>query len=55
MRKEVYICDHCGKELNPMKDYTDFEIDNFNFVKEVDLCEKCFDELGNLVKKFVSK
>lgn len=55
MRKEVYVCDHCGKEIDSMNDYTDFEIDNFNFVKEVDLCKNCFDKLSDIVKKFVSK
>jgi hypothetical protein len=55
MRKEVYFCDHCGKEINPMNDYTDFEIDIFDFVKEVDLCQKCFNELSGIIKKFVSK
>ena len=55
MRKEVYICDHCGKEISPMHDYTGIKIDVFNFVKEVDLCAKCLNELDDIVEKFVSK
>lgn len=55
MRKEVYICDHCGKELNPMNDYTEIDINNFDFVKEVDLCEECYNELCNIVREFIGE
>lgn len=55
MRKEVYICDHCGKEIDCIKDYTEIEIDDFNFDKEVDLCTTCYQELNDIVEKFVSK
>lgn len=55
MRRQVYNCDHCGKELNPMKDYTEIEINDFDFVKEVDLCEYCFNELCNIVREFIGE
>lgn len=55
MRKEVYICDHCRKELNPMNDYTEIDINNFDFVKEVDLCEECYNELCNIVREFIGE
>ena len=55
MRKEIYFCDHCGKELNPMNDYTEIDIDNFDFVKEVDLCEECYKELCNIVREFIGE
>lgn len=55
MRKEVYTCDHCGKEIDSMNDYTEMEINNFDFFAEVDLCKKCYQEVSDIVKKFVNK
>lgn len=55
MIKEVYICDHCGKELDCMEDYTEMEIDDFNFWKKVDLCKNCYQELNDMIEKFISK
>ena len=52
MRVIKDYCDHCGTELNEMHDYCDAEIDiPCNWFK-TDLCGKCVDELGSLVKKF---
>lgn len=55
MHKIVYTCDHCGKDLNEMKDYTDMEFDNFFDIFRADLCNKCFHELNNIVLKYVNK
>lgn len=29
MHKMLYTCDHCGKEIDEMRDHTDMKIDNF--------------------------
>ena len=55
MKKTVYVCDHCGAEIKPMKDYTDLELDDFGFIKEVDLCDFCFKELCNIVREFIGE
>ena len=38
MKKQICICDHCGAEFNPINGYSDMEIDDFDFIKVVDLC-----------------
>ena len=48
MKKTVYVCDHCGAEIKPIKDYTDLELDDFGSIKKVDLCDFCFKELCNI-------
>lgn len=54
MRETKVYCDHCGKELNEMKDYCDTEVGILDFI-DTDLCINCINELQNLVKKFVKK
>ena len=58
MRK-IY-CDHCGKAVNWMADYTDLTIDmkreDYHTVfPAVDLCVDCFKELKRLIDKFCEK
>lgn len=53
MKKTICICDHCGAEFNPMNGYEDTEINNFDFVKEVDLCTDCYNELCGIVREFI--
>lgn len=55
MRKVTFTCDHCGKELDEMRDYTEMKIDNFIDFVEVDLCSDCFRELNEVVLKYVNK
>lgn len=55
MRKVTFICDHCGKELDEMRDYTETKIDNFIDFVEADLCSDCFRELNEIVLKYVNK
>lgn len=52
-RKEIYTCDHCGKELNPMTDYVEFEISDFDNYTETDLCANCYDKLNEIVNNFI--
>ena len=53
MTKTTHYCDHCGKELNTMKDYWDCEIDLYDTI-ETDLCNDCFEQLKKMVKDFCS-
>lgn len=55
MHKMVYICDHCGKEMNDMHDYGEMKIDNFIDWIEVDLCSQCFRELNDIVLQYCNK
>lgn len=55
MRKVTFTCDHCGKELDEMRDYTEMKIDNFIDFVEADLCSDCFRELNEIVLKYVNK
>ena len=55
MRKTVFTCDHCGKEIDEMKDYPEMQIDDFADFIEVDLCSGCYDELNNMVLQYCNK
>lgn len=55
MRKTIYTCDHCGKEIDEMRGYTDMKIDNFINYVEADLCSECFRELDDIVLQYVNK
>lgn len=52
MKKVTYSCDHCGKQIDIRTDYINCDIgiiDEF----ELDLCEKCAQELDRLIKSYV--
>lgn len=59
MKKVSIYCDHCGKEISGMHDYTDIEFgeiwymigDNFT----TDLCCDCCKELSDMIRKFTNK
>lgn len=53
MRKQVYLCDHCGTELNPINGYSELELNDFDFIKEVDLCTDCYNELCDIIRVFI--
>lgn len=53
MKKQICICDHCGSMFDPFNGYSDMEINDFDFVKEVELCPDCFQELCNIVREFI--
>ena len=55
MRKTIFICDHCGKEIDEMRDCTEMKIDNFIDYIVVDLCSDCFRDLNELVLKYVNQ
>lgn len=50
-----HTCDHCGKILDEMKDYTNTDIDICYNTVSCDLCNDCIDELAKVVKAFVKK
>ena len=48
-------CDHCGKELNSMEDYSDTVIDFCTDYLEADLCASCYEEILNITKAFLNR
>ena len=52
-----FYCNHCGKELNEMYDYVDYDIDFDELSYTVDLCTECkeklVEEIDELVTRFV--
>lgn len=54
MKKMLITCDHCGKELSAMNDYTDQEI-SFIGYEIADLCADCINELQRMINKFCGK
>lgn len=55
MRKEIIRCDHCGKELDIMKDFDDMTIElGYKWV-ECDLCDSCLEELYSKVYAFCNR
>ncbi len=55
MRETKTYCDHCGTELNAMRDYDDLIIDMGHVSVKTDLCDECFEELYGVVCKFCGK
>ena len=55
MKKTIYVCDHCGKELNEMNDCIDIIVDNFIDVVYTDLCLDCEKELNEIILKYINK
>ena len=55
MRKVIYTCDHCGKKLDEMHDFTDIEFDDFIDYVRADLCFSCLRELNEIVLKYINK
>ena len=53
MKNLIYKCDHCGKQLNGMKDYTEIEIEFCGDKICCDLCQDCYKELLKRTKDFV--
>jgi hypothetical protein len=54
MKENKIYCDHCGKVLNEMTDYTDTEIYAGSWFK-CDLCAECMDELEKIVLAYCKK
>lgn len=47
-------CDHCGKELNDMIDYTCCEVEVEYETISTDLCKDCLELLSTTIKQFCS-
>ena len=52
MKLHKALCDHCGKELDEMKDYIDISIDMNHIWLTKDLCADCVEELKSIIEKF---
>jgi hypothetical protein len=48
-------CDHCGKKLDDMKDFPEFDINLTERIISVDLCSDCYDELERIMLDFVNR
>lgn len=46
------FCDHCGKQIDSMTDYTEMGISCLKKYKQTDLCVKCFNMLWAMVDSF---
>lgn len=55
MKKTIFTCDHCGKEMDEMRDYSDMEFKDFYEYMYADLCSECYHELGDIVLQYISK
>ena len=47
-----HVCDHCGKRLDDMHDYAEYELTKFI---DADLCKDCLNELGTIIKNFLHR
>lgn len=52
MKSNKVFCDHCGKELNEMKDYIDLSIDLNHIWRTHDLCADCLEKLKDIIDEF---
>lgn len=49
-------CDHCGKQLNSMHDYTEISIDPGGICYiDADLCRECMNDLVKQICEFVKQ
>lgn len=55
MKKTIYTCDHCGKELDEVKDCIEIIVDNFIDVVYTDLCLDCEREINEIILKYINK
>ena len=55
MTQTKIYCDHCGKELDGMKDYTELQIGFCGDTIDCDLCKSCYDKLLKQTKDFVGE
>jgi hypothetical protein len=55
MKENKIYCDHCGKEIDPMRDYDDLQIDMGHKWYDTDLCIECLDKLYDIVLNFCKK
>lgn len=54
MQKIIFTCDHCGKTLDKEHNYTDLELVNFTDYVKTDLCAKCYNELNNIILRYLN-
>lgn len=48
-------CDHCGKEIDYLNDYTNLSIKMNHVDIDTDLCVDCFRELEESIKGFCTQ
>lgn len=55
MTEHKIYCDHCGKELDTMRDFDDLQIEMAHKWITADLCVECLDELYKITREFCKK
>ncbi len=55
MKIRRFYCNHCGKELDPVDDYIDYDIDFDELSYAVDLCTECKDALVEKIDTIVTR
>lgn len=55
MQEYKIYCDHCGKELDTMKDYNDTLVEIAYHWFNTDLCSDCLEELYDTICKFCER
>lgn len=55
MEENKIYCEHCGKEIDPMRDYDNLQIDMGHKWYNTDLCIECLDKLYDIVINFCKK
>lgn len=55
MTKVTHYCDHCGKEIDYLNDYTNLSIEMNHVSIGTDLCVDCFRELEEMIKDFCTQ
>lgn len=51
MKKEIYICDKCGKEVNKLRHFSDIEWRGDCSTLSFDLCKDCKNKLKDWLKE----
>ena len=54
MYVQKWYCDHCGKELDNIKDYIDTDINTAYDHTTQDLCQDCVKKLWEIIGEFCS-
>lgn len=50
-----FYCNHCGKQLDPVQDYIDYDIEFEELSYVVDLCEGCMEALVEKVDTMLTR
>lgn len=55
MKEAITYCNHCGKPIEKIRDFTFFRIKKGDKWETADLCEECYDMLTHIVQLFCTR